>query len=208
MNITELTSEKGCWNGVRKKILEGGQQGLWKGLKLAQSKPVEPIPKELKNGTEVFVMPGHQAQAFANYFKTKVEKVVEENQINHQVNNGTRLVVCGSHNFFTLELVRDIMLDLKYKPCFGSDRIPLKVLKDGVNFLAQPILELMNLIYAQKHVPEQWKISRIIPLHKKGPRTHIENYRPIANLCSTSKIFEKAILARIACKLKKTTMLT
>ena len=189
--------KKGCWNGVRKKILEGGQQGLWKGLRLAQSKPVEPIPKELKNGTEVFVTPGHQAQAFANYFRTKVEKVVEENQINHHVNNGTRLVVCSSQNFFTLELVREIMLDLKYKPCFGSDRIPLKVLKDGVDFLAQPILELMNLIYAQKNVPEQWKISRIIPLHKKGPRTNIENYRPIANLCSTSKIFEKAILARI-----------
>jgi len=32
---------------------------------------------------------------------------------------------------------------------------------------------------------------------KKGPRTNIENYRPIANLCSTSKIFEKALLARI-----------
>ena len=28
-------------------------------------------------------------------------------------------------------------------------------------------------------------------------RANIENYRPIANLCSTSKIFEKAILSRI-----------
>ena len=192
-----MMQRKGCWSRVRKKILEGGQQGLWKGLKLAQSKPVEPIPKEIKNGTELFVTPVQQAEAFARYFKSKVEKVVEENQISPHVKNGAKIVECGSHNFFTLELVRKIMLDLKYKPCFGSDRIPLKVLKDGVDFLAQPILQLMNLIYGQNHVPEQWKISRIIPLHKKGPRTSIENYRPIANLCSTSKIFEKAILARI-----------
>jgi endonuclease/exonuclease/phosphatase family metal-dependent hydrolase len=188
---------RGRWNGIRKKILEGGQQGLWKGLRLAQSKPVEPIPKEIKSGTERYVTPSHQAQAFANYFKAKVEKVVEENQINHQVNNGTRIVDCDNHNFFTLDLVRKIIMDLKYKPCFGSDRIPLKVLKDGIDFLAQPILQLMNLIYEQNEVPKQWKVSRIIPLHKKGPRTNIANYRPISNLCSTSKIFEKAILSRI-----------
>ena len=188
---------KGCWNGVRTKILEGGAQGLWKGLRLAQSKPVEPIPKEIKSGTELFVTPSHQAQAFANYFKTKVERVVEEKQINHHVNNGRRIVECGNHNFFTLDLVHKIMMNLKHKPCFGSDRIPLKVLRDGVGFLAHPILRLMNLIYEQIHVPEQWKVSRIIPLHKKGPRTNIENYRPISNLCSTSKIFEKAILSRL-----------
>ncbi len=32
---------------------------------------------------------------------------------------------------------------------------------------------------------------------QNGPRTNKENYRPFANLCSTSKIFEKVILARI-----------
>ena len=30
-------------------------------------------------------------------------------------------------------------------------------------------------------------------LAQKGPKKDIENYRPIANLCSTSKIFEKLI---------------
>ena len=32
---------------------------------------------------------------------------------------------------------------------------------------------------------------------KKGPKKDIENYRPISNLCSTSKIFEELILKRI-----------
>ena len=40
-------------------------------------------------------------------------------------------------------------------------------------------------------------MAKTIPLHKKGPRKDIENYRPIANLCSASKIFEKLILKRI-----------
>ena len=32
---------------------------------------------------------------------------------------------------------------------------------------------------------------------QKGPKQNIENYCPISNLCSTSKIFEKLILTRI-----------
>ena len=55
-------------------------------------------------------------------------------------------------------------------------------------------------IYKKKYVivlPEQWKISKIIPTFKKGNKSKIENYRPIANLCSTSKVFEKLILKQI-----------
>ena len=40
-------------------------------------------------------------------------------------------------------------------------------------------------------------LTKIIPVHKKGPKNNIENYRPIATLCSTSKIFERLILNRI-----------
>ena len=46
-------------------------------------------------------------------------------------------------------------------------------------------------------MPGQWLISKIIPVHKKGDKKCVENYRPVANLCSVSKIFEKLILKRI-----------
>ena len=44
---------------------------------------------------------------------------------------------------------------------------------------------------------EQWRVSKIIPVHKKGSKQCIENYRPVANLCSSSKIFDRLILNRI-----------
>ena len=124
----------------------------------------------------------NQAEAFASYLKTKVEKVVEENQINPHVINETRIVECSNHNFFTLDLVHSIMVDHKKKPCFGSDRIPMKVLKDGVDFLAKPILRLMNLIFEQNRVPGQWKIFRITPLCKKGPRASQVKLPPMQGL--------------------------
>ena len=70
-------------------------------------------------------------------------------------------------------------------------------LRDGYTILGKPVYKLMVKIYAQKKIPEQWKMSRIIPLHKKGPKSRIENYRPISNLCVISKVFEKLLLQRI-----------
>ena len=43
----------------------------------------------------------------------------------------------------------------------------------------------------------QWLVSKIIPIHKKGEKNKIENYRPISNLCCVSKVFEKLILMRV-----------
>ena len=57
---------------------------------------------------------------------------------------------------------------------------------------------LFSRIYAQMKVPEQWLVSKTIPVFKnKGDPKDIENYRPISNLCSCSKISEKLILKRM-----------
>ena len=52
-------------------------------------------------------------------------------------------------------------------------------------------------MYATGLLPEQWKVSKIIPIFKKCNKNEIENYRPIANLCRAWKIFEKLILKQI-----------
>ena len=61
-----------------------------------------------------------------------------------------------------------------------------------------PFTELFKRIYHEKSIPEQWLVSKTIPVYKnKGEKKNIESYRPIANLCSASKFFEKLILKRI-----------
>ena len=40
-------------------------------------------------------------------------------------------------------------------------------------------------------------MAKIVPILKKGSPNQIENYRPISNLCSASKIYEKLILQRL-----------
>ena len=89
------------------------------------------------------------------------------------------------------------MTSLKSKKCHGNDNIPLIVLKDGAEVLASPFTKFFEKIYQTKELPDQWKISRTLPLFKKGDKKNIKSYRPISNLCSASKIFEKLMLTRL-----------
>ena len=86
---------------------------------------------------------------------------------------------------------------IKMKNCEGYDRIPQRILVDGLEVLIEPMTKLFSLIYRDFQIPGQWLMSKITPVHKKGKKMEIVNYRPVANLCSTSKIFEKLILSRI-----------
>jgi hypothetical protein len=97
----------------------------------------------------------------------------------------------------TPENVFKSIKSLKSKNCEGFDRIPVRILTDGINEITPVLSHIFNLIYKQKQIPDQWRVSKVIPLFKKGNPNMIENYRPISNLCSTSKIFEKLILHRL-----------
>ena len=59
------------------------------------------------------------------------------------------------------------------------------------------ITTLMSKVISSGVIPDQWKVAKIIPLYKKGKKDDVENYRPISNLCSITKICEKLILYRI-----------
>ena len=93
--------------------------------------------------------------------------------------------------------VKCCLYGLSNKKCEGFDRIPVCSLYDACAVLLKPLSILFDKIYTTCSIPEQWKISKIIPIYTKGNKSEIENYRPIANLCSTSKIFEKLILKQI-----------
>jgi hypothetical protein len=46
-------------------------------------------------------------------------------------------------------------------------------------------------------MPQQWKDSIIVPIHKKGDKTDFNNYRGISLLSSAKKFFFGILLARL-----------
>ena len=83
---------------------------------------------------------------------------------------------------------------IKVKNSEGHDRTPQRLIIDGIELLLKPLSKLFNNIYVNDQIPEQWKLSKITTVHKKGAKSNVENYRPVANLCSATKIYERMIL--------------
>jgi hypothetical protein len=69
----------------------------------------------------------------------------------------------------------------KYKSP-GSDQIPTELIQAGGEILLSEIHKLVNCVWNKEELPDQWKESIIVPIHKKGDKTDCNNYRGISLL--------------------------
>ena len=52
---------------------------------------------------------------------------------------------------------------------------------------------LVNSSFNLGQIPSDWKTANIVPVHKKGDKSNIENYRPISLTSLVMKVMEKII---------------
>lgn len=93
--------------------------------------------------------------------------------------------------------VCNIIMSMKKSNSVGFDGISSNLLIKYLQFFIKPLTYLINFSFAEGVFPSSLKIAKIIPLHKKGERDKIENYRPISLLSTISKVLEKIIFDKI-----------
>jgi hypothetical protein len=84
----------------------------------------------------------------------------------------------------------------KYKSP-GSDQIPAKLIEAGCEILLSEIYKLINSVWNKEELPDQWKESIIVSIHKKGDKTDCNNYRGISLLSTSYKILSNILLSRL-----------
>ena len=77
------------------------------------------------------------------------------------------------------------------------DDPPARLIKDGAVQLAKPLTHVINLSLSNAKVPEELKSARVVPLHKKGSKSNVGNYRPVSILSIVSKIVERAVFNQL-----------
>ena len=183
-------------NSIQRSIIPGNPKSIWNAVKVAKNTNVANIPKVMyRNGIQI--QKNDLPDAFASFFEDKINTILNETVIDPEVYNGKTKLNAQSENFMTEPDILLAVKSLSLKNCEGHDRIPTRILIDAIEILKNPLSVLFNRIYETKQLPQQWLISKINPIHKKGVTSNVENYRPISNLCSASKIFEKLILLRL-----------
>ena len=79
----------------------------------------------------------------------------------------------------------------------GIDEIPAELIKAGGGTTCGGIHKLITSIWKKEKLPEEWKESIIVPIHKKGDKTDCNNYRGISLLPTTYKILSNILLSRL-----------
>jgi hypothetical protein len=64
---------------------------------------------------------------------------------------------------------------LKKHKSLGSDEIPAELIQAGGEILLPAINKLINSVWNKEELPDQWKESSIISVHKKGDKTDCNN---------------------------------
>ena len=79
------------------------------------------------------------------------------------------------------------------------DRIPAGAIKECADLFAPAIARLANLSFEEGRFPLEFKVAQVMPLLKKPglDKKAPENYRPISNLSTISKILERLVLAQL-----------
>jgi len=79
----------------------------------------------------------------------------------------------------------------------GIDQIPAELIKAGGRTICLEIHKIIISIWKKEKLPEEWKKSIIVPIHKKGDETDCNNYRGISLLPTTYKILSNILLSRL-----------
>lgn len=85
----------------------------------------------------------------------------------------------------------------------GHDGIPSAILVKSIKLIALPLSNIINMSFETGTFPTILKQSTIVPIHKKGKKDILDNYRPISLLSSFSKIFELVMYNRLTSYLTK-----
>lgn len=154
-----------------------------------------PEVKFLENNGKKITSSKEIANAFNQHFVSIGQKLAEKFEKN---NNFLHHMPEANKANFTFKVITkkdffQTVKSLKNKKSSGYDHISNKLIKFLRNELCEPIKNIINSSLCNSKVPSDWKIAKVIPLHKGGDMADMNNFRPISLLSALSKIMEKTV---------------
>ena len=89
--------------------------------------------------------------------------------------------------------VQQIINQMKKKQSRGVDELSSQLLKVIGNEICKSLTLIINQLIETEIYPENFKIAKTTPIHKKGDKNVISNYRLVSLLPTLAKVFERVI---------------
>ena len=144
---------------------------------------------------------------FGDFFIDKIDNIMKEIETVIEYENISSIVDYKAQhdssktNFAAFQMLSEtelkkLITSLASKSCL-LDPIPTHILKDCLDVLISPLLDIVNSSLKEGVFPAGWKCAIVTPLLKRsGLDLVCKNYRPVSNLSFVSKTVEKAGLVQ------------
>lgn len=97
----------------------------------------------------------------------------------------------------TREEVFNLLRNIDPSKSSGPDNVPGRLLKEGAEWLAEPLSNLLSLSLSKGALPRDWTSANVSPVHKKGNKHSVSNYRPVSLTCIAVKPLERIVYNHI-----------
>ena len=175
---------------------------LWKSAKSFMGWKSQGTPNQISVGNQLITSAKLIAQAMNEFFISKVETIRAGMSIvafnlgkvhDIMMNKSCKMKL----NHVTVLKVKKVLKSLSNSRSTGIDELDNFSVKLAAEFIAKPLHHIITLSLMQNKFPSGWKLSKVLPLHKKLDPLERKNYRPVAILSPLSKVLEKIVYEQV-----------
>lgn len=141
------------------------------------------------------------ADKFNEFFCAIGPQLASSISSNRDINKFGTLTRVNQSIFLRPATVQEVILKinkLNINKTPGYDGIPAFFVKTHHDIFAPLVADIFNESIASGSYPEKLKVARVVPVHKSGNKTEVNNYRPISILSVLSKLFEQLLADRVS----------
>ena len=165
------------------------------------------ILKTFTNGRKVPVIPPllitnefssnfkTKANYFNRFFNQQCTAISTDSSIPSSVNLATNEAVITVN--FDEQLISKLIVALNPNKAHGHDGLSIRMLQMGSSNGISKSLSIFRNCLKAAYFLTAWKKANVVPVHKKGNKQILSNYRPVSLLPICSKLFEKIIFDTI-----------
>ena len=104
--------------------------------------------------------------------------------------------------------IKEAIRSTKRTSAAGPDGLRMAVYSEACSNILKPLQTLFNSINMTGNIPTNFKIARVIMIHKKNTKQEMGSYRPISMENHIAKIWERVLNTRLMLHLNRHNRLT
>ena len=163
---------------------------IGKSSKAYWSKKILCIPRLFENN-EYITDFKKKAELFNSFFANQCSLINNNSQL-------PRILPCKTNErLYSIKITDDEILKIiaKLDPnkAHSHDKMGIRMIKLRSTSICKPLSLIFNHCIDSDIYPCEWKKANAVPIHKKGDKKTLKNYRPVSLLPICSKIFERLI---------------